>query len=52
MLFNQQLLFLLSISFVIENLYPVLITFGVERGVYLKEENSKMYTSLAYFMGK
>ena len=35
-----------------ENLNAMIITFGVERGVFLKEENAKMYTTFTYFMGK
>lgn len=49
---NKQLLFNLTLSNFMENLNAMIITFGVERGVFLKEENAKMYTTFTYFMGK
>jgi ABC-type multidrug transport system permease subunit len=33
-------------------LSPAMITFPVERAVFLKEENSKLYSTMAYFVGK
>ena len=39
-------------SNMMSNLNPVIITFGIERGVFLKEENAKMYTTWTYFIGK
>jgi len=33
-------------------LNPVMITFPSERAVFLREENSKLYTTGAYFIGK
>lgn len=30
----------------------VILGFAVEREVYLREENSKLYTTLSYFIGK
>jgi ABC-type multidrug transport system permease subunit len=33
-------------------LSPVMISFPVERAVFLKEENSKLYSTMAYFVGK
>ncbi len=31
---------------------PTVISFPVERAVFLREENSKLYTTSAYFTGK
>jgi ABC-type multidrug transport system permease subunit len=33
-------------------LSPVMISFPIERAVFLKEENSKLYSTMAYFVGK
>ena len=47
-----KLLFNLVMSNLMSNLNPVIITFGIERGVFLKEENARMYTTWTYFIGK
>lgn len=31
---------------------PVVVTFPAERDVFLREENSKLYSVTAYFIGK
>lgn len=31
---------------------PVMVTFPAERAVFLREENSKLYSTSAYFLGK
>lgn len=33
-------------------LNPVMIQFPAERDVFLREENAKLYTLTAYFLGK
>ena len=34
------------------SLGPVMVQFPAEREVFLKEENSKLYTTATYFIGK
>jgi hypothetical protein len=34
------------------SLNPTILTFPAERAVFLKEENSKLYRTFSYFMGK
>ncbi|KRW98125.1 P-loop containing nucleoside triphosphate hydrolase [Pseudocohnilembus persalinus] len=45
-------LFIQTVVFVMMSMLPVILTFPQERGVFLKEENSKMYTIGAYFVGR
>jgi hypothetical protein len=45
-------MFNLTLSNFMENLNSMIVTFGIERGVFLKEENSKMYSTFTYFMAK
>lgn len=49
---TEGVLFFLSINHFMSSLGPVLIQFPAERAVFLREENSKLYTSFAYFLGK
>jgi hypothetical protein len=34
------------------SMMPVILTFPSERGVFLKEESSKLYTTFNYFIGR
>ena len=31
---------------------PVILAFAIERDVFLREENSKLYSTFSYFIGK
>jgi hypothetical protein len=33
-------------------MFAVALSFPVEREIFLKEENAKLYTASAYFLGK
>ncbi|KRW98126.1 P-loop containing nucleoside triphosphate hydrolase [Pseudocohnilembus persalinus] len=45
-------LFFQSVNLIMLSIMPVVLTFPQERGVFLKEENSKMYSIGAYFVGR
>lgn len=45
-------LFELNISFLMSSLGPTALTFPVERAVFLKEENSRLYGVLPYFLSR
>ena len=45
-------LFFLVMSSFMGALNPVMIQFPAEREVFLREENSKLYSTAAYFTGK
>jgi hypothetical protein len=45
-------MFLLCINLTMGSLSPVVLQFATERDVFLREENSKLYTTFSYFMGK
>ena len=42
--FNSVIQFLTAMN-------PVVLTFPAERGVFLKEESSKLYRTFSYFIG-
>ena len=44
--------FFLSISALMFALAPVTLIFPIERAVFLKEENSRLYTVLPYFLSR
>ena len=44
-------LFFNSISQFMASMNPVILTFPAERGVFLKEENAKLYRTSSYFTG-
>ncbi|CAD8042834.1 unnamed protein product [Paramecium primaurelia] len=46
------LLFFLCMNMTFSSLFPVVLQFATERDVFLREENSKLYTTFSYFMGK
>ena len=45
-------MFFLCINLTMGTLFPVVLQFATERDVFLREENSKLYTTFSYFMGK
>lgn len=45
-------LFLCAMSTLLQSLNAVILSFPAERLVFLKEENSKYYSTLAYLTGK
>jgi ABC-type multidrug transport system permease subunit len=45
-------LFFNSISLFMSSMNPVILTFPAERGVFLKEENAKLYKAVNYFIGR
>ncbi|CAD8179154.1 unnamed protein product [Paramecium octaurelia] len=45
-------MFFLCINLTMSSLFPVVLQFATERDVFLREENSKLYTTFSYFMGK
>lgn len=45
-------LFFMSVGGIFGALNPVMIQFPAERAVFLREENSKLYSTAAYFLGK
>ena len=44
--------FFISVAAFMLSMLPVILTFPIERSVFLKEENSKLYTVKAYFIGR
>lgn len=44
--------FFLSISAFMSSLSPIILTFPLEKGVFLKEQSSKMYSVVAYFISR
>ena len=45
-------LFLICMNLLLGSIMPVILQFLVEREVFLREENSKIYTTFSYFVGK
>ncbi|CAD8074209.1 unnamed protein product [Paramecium primaurelia] len=45
-------LFLLTMNLTMTFLFSVVLQFATERDVFLREENSKLYTTFSYFIGK
>jgi hypothetical protein len=45
-------LFFISVSSFMTSLNPAVLTFPPQRAVFLREENSKLYTVSSYFFGK
>lgn len=45
-------LFFISMDLFMQSLMPTTLTFPLERLVFLKEENSKMYTLVPYFISR
>ena len=45
-------LFFVIVSTFMDSMVPVLLTFPIERDVFLKESNMKMYGVTSYFLGK
>ena len=45
-------IFFMTVAGIMGALNPVMIQFPAERAVFLREENSKLYTTFAYFLGK
>jgi hypothetical protein len=44
--------FFLSVSAFMASLSPIILTFPLEKGVFLKEQSSKMYSVSAYFLSR
>jgi hypothetical protein len=45
-------MFILCMNLTIGSVFPVVLQFATERDVFLREENSKLYTTFSYYMGK
>jgi len=44
--------FFLSVSAFMSSLSPIILTFPLEKGVFLKEQSSKMYSVGSYFLSR
>ena len=45
-------LFLICMNLLLGSIMPIILQFSVEREVFLREENAKIYTTFSYFVGK
>ena len=48
----QGFLFSLAIGFQLSTIAPIILTFPLERDVFYKERDSKMYSTLQYFIAR
>lgn len=46
------LLYFFAVSVFMESVNPCVLTFPVDKAVFLREENAKLYRSFSYFIGK
>lgn len=45
-------LFFITVELFMDNIFPIVLTYPIERAVYLREENSKLYSTFSYVTGK
>ena len=49
---RSGLLYFLAVSVFMESVNPCVLTFPVDKAIFLREENAKLYGQIAYFTGK